>query len=101
MALPPERGALAGGGRTHPTFVEIGTNEALYVHRTGSNVTNGRYYVDKDPKKTLAHYSSFRRVDTAALRGSIEAATKMSPDRRRSRARRWRPGPSRSRCPAT
>ena len=63
--------AIAGGGRTHPTFVEIGTNKPLYVHRTGSNVVNGRYYVDKDPKKTLGHYSAFRRVDTADLRARI------------------------------
>ena len=72
--------AIAGGGRTHPTFVEIGTNEALYVHRTGSNVVNGRYYVDKDPRKTIGHYSAFRRVDTAALRAQYEAAVKMPLD---------------------
>jgi PelA/Pel-15E family pectate lyase len=78
VKLSPEVAAIAGGGRTHPTFVEIGTNEALYVHRSGSNVVNGRYYVDKDPKKTIGHYSAFRRVDTAALRAQYEAAAKMS-----------------------
>ena len=31
--------------RRFPTFVEIGTNRPLYVHRRGSNVVNGRYYV--------------------------------------------------------
>ncbi len=80
VKLSPEVAAIAGGGRTHPTFVEIGTNEALYVHRSGSNVVNGRYYVDKNPRKTIGHYSAFRRVDTAALRAQYEAAVKMPLD---------------------
>jgi hypothetical protein len=41
-------------------------------------VVNGRYYVDKDPRATIGHYSAFRRVDTAALRAQYEAAAKMS-----------------------
>ena len=79
VKLSPEVATIAGGGRTHPTFVEIGTNEALYVHRTGSNVVNGHYYVNKDPHKTVGHYSSFRRVDTADLRAQYEAAARLSP----------------------
>ena len=65
LTLPP---GVAPDGRTHPTFIELGTNRPLYVHREGSNVVNGRYYVDYDPKNTIAHYSSFRRVDVAGLR---------------------------------
>lgn len=71
LALPP---GVAPPGRTHPTFVEIGTNEPLYVHRKGSNVVNGRYYVDKNPKNTIGHYSSFRRIDTTRLRKLYEEA---------------------------
>jgi PelA/Pel-15E family pectate lyase len=67
VKLTGEAAALAGN-RTHPTFVEIGTNKPLYVHRMGSNVVNGRYYVDESPKGTLAHYSAFRRVDVPGLR---------------------------------
>jgi hypothetical protein len=59
---------IAPPGRTHPTFVEIGTNRPLYVHRSGSNVVNGRYFVDYDPRNTIRHYSSFRTIDIAALR---------------------------------
>ncbi len=59
---------IAPPGRTHPTFVEVGTNRPLYVHREGSNVVNGRYYVDDNPKNTIQHYSSFRAVDVAGLR---------------------------------
>lgn len=58
--------------RTHPTFIEIGTNRPMYVHRRGSNVVNGRYYVDYSPEKTLAHYSGFRRVDVDGLRRRYE-----------------------------
>ena len=74
--LPPE---LAVNGRTHPTFVEVGTNRPLYVHREGSNVVNGRYYADGDPRNTVGHYSSFRRVDVEGLRRQYEAAKALSP----------------------
>jgi hypothetical protein len=59
-------------GRTHPTFVELQTNRALYVHRRGSNIANGEYYVDYDPGRTIGHYSATRRIDTAALRKRYE-----------------------------
>lgn len=55
-------------GRTHPTFIEPGTNRALYVHRRGSNVVNGEYYVDYDATRPIGHYPATRRIDTAALR---------------------------------
>jgi PelA/Pel-15E family pectate lyase len=71
-------GVVTRGG-THPTFIELGTNRPLYVHRTGSNVVNGRYYVDDDPKKTLGHYSAFRRIDVAGLRKRYAEAKAMSP----------------------
>ena len=74
VTLPPDIAAIAGGGRTHPTFVEVGTNKNLYVHRRGSNVVNGEYYVDGDPRNTIGHYSSFRQVDVAQLRKDYLAA---------------------------
>ena len=76
LKLPP---GVAPPGRTHPTFIELGTNKPLYVHREGSNVVNGRYYVDYDPKKTLAHYSAFRRIDMPALRKRYAEAKALSP----------------------
>jgi PelA/Pel-15E family pectate lyase len=74
-------------GRTHPTFIEIGTDRPLYVHRRGSNVVNGAYYADYSPEKTLAHYGAWRKVDVAAMRKRLERlkakapaeATKTSP----------------------
>ena len=35
---------------------------------------NGRYFVDKNPKGTIVHYSSFRSIDVAGLRKQYEAA---------------------------
>ena len=67
------------GGFTHPTFVELGTNKPLYVHRRGSNVENGDYYVDYDSRNTLGHYGSMRRLNTAALRARYEQLRAMSP----------------------
>jgi len=64
------------GGRTHPTFIELSTNRPLYVHRRGSNIANGEYYVDYDPKRPIGHYSSTRKIDTAALRKRYEEARK-------------------------
>jgi PelA/Pel-15E family pectate lyase len=72
--------ALAVSGRTHPTFVELGTNRPLYVHRRGSNVVNGEYYVDYDPAKTLAHYGGFLSIDVAALRKEYESLRTMTPE---------------------
>ena len=79
VKLSPEVSAIAGGGRTHPTFVEIDTNKPLYVHRSGSNVVNGRYYVDYDPTKTIGHYSAFRRIDLADLRKRYQEARASTP----------------------
>jgi PelA/Pel-15E family pectate lyase len=74
-------------GRNFPTFVEIGTNRPIYVHRRGSNVVNGEYYWDYSPEATLGHYSAFRNIDVAKLRRQYDAlkvmpvaeATKGSP----------------------
>jgi PelA/Pel-15E family pectate lyase len=77
VALPP---GVAPPGRTHPTFVELGTNRPLYVHRRGSNVVNGEYYVDDNPKGTIQHYSSFRNVDIAGLRKLYENAKAAPPE---------------------
>jgi len=66
-------------GRNFPTFVEIGSNRPIYVHRRGSNVVNGEYYWDYSPEATLGHYSAFRKVDVAKLRRDYEALLKTSP----------------------
>jgi PelA/Pel-15E family pectate lyase len=77
IKLPP---GVAPAGRTHATFIEVGTNRPLYVHREGSNVVNGRYYWDDNPKETLGHYSSFRNVNIPALRKLFAEAKAMTPE---------------------
>jgi PelA/Pel-15E family pectate lyase len=65
VKLPPEQQRPT---RTHPTFIELGTNRPMYVHRRGSNVVNGEYYADYNPDKTIVHYGAFRKLDVAKLR---------------------------------
>ncbi len=73
LAKPTDR------GNTHPTFIELRTNRALYAHRRGSNIVNGEYYVDYDPKHGIGHYSTTRKVDTAGLRKRLDEARKADP----------------------
>ena len=63
----------AQGRNRLPTFVELGSNRPIYVHRRGSNVANGEYYWDYSPEATLGHYSAFRTLDVAKLRREYEA----------------------------
>jgi len=65
--------------RRCPTFVEVGTGRPLFVHRQGSDVVNGRYYSNDEPRGTVAHYSSFRAVDTDALRARHARLAAMTP----------------------
>ncbi|WP_440905111.1 pectate lyase [Catenovulum sp. SX2] len=58
--------------RTHPKMVEIGTNKTLYLHRTGSNVTNGRYYIDYQPANQVIHYPSIGRFEIAELKSKYQ-----------------------------
>ncbi len=78
--LGPEVLKHANGRGEFPTFLEVGTNQPLYVHRTGSNVVNGHYFVDKDPKNTIGHYSSFRAIDVAGLRQRYAEAKALAPE---------------------
>jgi PelA/Pel-15E family pectate lyase len=72
------------GNRAFPTFIEIGTNRPLYVHRRGSNVVNGAYYVDYSPEATIGHYSAWRAIDVPALRREYEELRRTPPERLRA-----------------
>jgi PelA/Pel-15E family pectate lyase len=80
VRLPPDVRKSSGGRGEWPTFLEVGTNRPLYLHRTGSNVVNGRYYADDQPQNTIGHYSSFRSIDLAGLRQRYAAAKALPPD---------------------
>jgi hypothetical protein len=85
--------ALRTQGRTHPTFILEGSNTPVYIHRRGSNITNGEYYADTNPNNVVAHYGSFRTVDTDALRAELAAAEAMSQDEiNRTSPLKQRPG---------
>ncbi len=77
IALPPER---RRDGRSHTTYVEIGTNAPLFIHRRGSNVVNGEYYVTKTPDDIVVHTGGFRAIDTAALRARYAALAALTPE---------------------
>jgi hypothetical protein len=84
-SLPKEM--TAGGRYTHPTFVELGTNRPLYVHRKGSNSKYGKYFVDYNDNKLLSHYGGKTSVQVDRLKDeynhivtlSVAEATKDSP----------------------
>ena len=78
MRLPRRSGAATA--RAIPTFIEIGTNRPLYVHRRGSNVVNGEYYADYNPAQTLGHYGRPRKIDVAALRREYETLKATPPE---------------------
>ena len=69
---------LLGGGRTHPTFVELGTNDGLYMHRYGSNIHNGAYYADKDYTNTISHYSAGRAINIAGMEATYNKLNAMT-----------------------
>ncbi|UCM87472.1 pectate lyase [Streptomyces marincola] len=54
-------------GRTHPTYVELGTDRARFTHRFGSNVRNGAYWFDHDHRDTLGHSHAAKRLNVADL----------------------------------
>lgn len=66
--------------RHYPTFTELGSNRARIVHRRGSNVVNGEYYWDYDPEKPITHYSQWRNLDVAVLRGRYERLVNLDRD---------------------
>ena len=72
--------SLIVDGKTHPSFIEMGTNKPLYIHRRGSNVTNGEYYVDYNHHNTLSHYKSTRSINVNTLRKSYNKLISSNPD---------------------
>lgn len=68
------------GPRTHPTFVEVGTNKAIYVHRKGSNVNYGTYYVDYNGDKLLSHYYGKCSIQLDELKEEYKRLSSLSPN---------------------
>lgn len=68
------------GYRTHPTFVDPKTNKAIYVHRKGSNVKYGSYYVDHNDKQLLAHYYGKGFVPLDKLKAEYKRMAALTPE---------------------
>jgi PelA/Pel-15E family pectate lyase len=71
-------GMTEGGKYTHPVFVEIGTNKPLFVHRKGSNVRHGFYYVNNSDELPNVHYGMKDNINVAQLRKDYEAVRALS-----------------------
>jgi PelA/Pel-15E family pectate lyase len=61
-------GTPEGAPGEYPALVAVGSNRPMFVHRRGSNVTNGAYYFDENPQKTIVHSKQVRKLDVEALR---------------------------------
>lgn len=66
------------GSRTHPTFIDLQTQQPVYVHRKGSNVKYGFYYLDADDTHLCRHYYGKSRVPLAQLKTEYELLTNKS-----------------------
>ncbi|WP_243451006.1 pectate lyase [Sphingosinicella sp. CPCC 101087] len=80
-------------GRAFPTFIELGTNRPIYVHRRGSNAANGEYYWDHDSEATIGHYSAFRAIDLTALRREYDDLRRISAETLRASSPMFAPRP--------
>jgi hypothetical protein len=75
------------GKFTHSLFVEVGTDRPIFVHRKGSNVIHGSYFVDYNDTKLLAHMQGKGNINTRKLKDdydkicalTTEEVTKNSP----------------------
>ncbi|KQV99771.1 pectate lyase [Rhizobacter sp. Root1221] len=65
-------------GRTHPTFIELGTNQGRFVHRYGSNIENGAYFHDYDHTNTISHYSAGRPINITGLQATYDQLNGMT-----------------------
>jgi hypothetical protein len=62
-------------GRNFYSYIEIGSNRPLAVHRRGSNTQNGKYFVDYDMSDQRP-----RRVGLAALQQRFERLRSTTPE---------------------
>lgn len=73
--------------RNYPMFIDPATQQPIYVHRKGSNVKYGYYYIDGDDSYPLSHYGGKCRIQLQKLKDEysrlqklpLSEATKNSP----------------------
>lgn len=67
------------GKYTHPTFVDPSSDKPLFVHRKGSNVNYGYYYVNDIDKNLLRHYGGKTVVNLTELKNEYNRISALSP----------------------
>lgn len=73
--------AMTQDGRyTHSLFVEVGTDKPIFVHRKGSNVTFGYYYVDYNDTKLLSHMQGKGTINVKRLKDEYAKISALSPE---------------------
>lgn len=73
-------GMSENGRFTHSTFVEVGTNRPLFVHREGTGVVDGRYWVDYNDENPITHYGYKTSLDLDRLREAFRRTNALSPE---------------------
>ena len=66
VRLPADK--TVNGRYTHSLFVETATDKPIYVHRKGSNVKYGFYYVDTIDTKLLGHMQGKSYINIRGLK---------------------------------
>ncbi len=51
-----------------PKFIDLKTNKPLFIHRTGTNSRNGKYYVDYDSNFTVIHYPCISTINLKRIK---------------------------------
>lgn len=68
------------GNYTHSLFVETGTDKPIFVHRKGSNVTFGSYYVNYSDSMLLSHMRGKGNIDVEMLKQEYKRVSALSPE---------------------
>ena len=76
--LPPD--ATQNGKYTHPTFIEMGTNKAIYAHRKGSGVSDGHYWWDYKDENPLLHYGAKANISMEKLKEEYKRVSALAPE---------------------
>jgi DNA-dependent RNA polymerase auxiliary subunit epsilon len=68
------------GRYTHSLFVEVGTDKPIFVHRKGSNVKYGYYYVDSLDTNLLGHMQGKGNINVQFLKDEYARISALSPE---------------------
>jgi PelA/Pel-15E family pectate lyase len=73
----------SGSGETFTVsrYIDADTGTPQYIHREGSNIANGRYFINQDIENTAIHISSFANADINALQQNLEETKQIPPER--------------------